>query len=137
MPDWLRDLFNSRDDTQRSLQRAYEQLRSDLIKTRKQLASSIANERKLEKRLTDNKVTPEITARIETELILLKTETQRLKQLMETVESKVQTAYTEKQIHIARSKAQRNDPTKPIVVIIAIITAWALVGVLLHFKAQW
>lgn len=141
MPDWLRKLFRKMDKPQNSLRLAYEELESATIKTRRQVSSSIAKEKKLEKRLAETSISAEKTANLETELILQKTETDGLRVRLESVETEAQDAYVKLQYSIAKLKAARavssSDPTRSIVVIVAIMTVWALIGVFLNLKSHY
>lgn len=141
MPVWLRKVLRKMDNPQISLQLEYEELESAMLKTRRQLSFSIAKEKNLEKRLADTTTNAEKTANLETELILQKTETDGLRKRLETFETEVQQAYVKLQTSVAKLKAARavssSDPTKHIVVIVAIMTVWALIGVFLNLKSHY
>lgn len=141
MPEWLKSLFERIDDPQRMLQSEYLTLQSELVKVRQQYVQVMAAEVQLETKLARNSLTPEETARLETELIKQRTTKQALKLRLETVEAQVQKTYTKKQVQIARQKAKDAstgpDPTKATLIIIAIMTAWALVGVFLNLKSHY
>lgn len=141
MPEWLKSLFERIDDPQRMLQSEYLTLQSELVKVRQQYVQAMATEVQLETKLARNSLTPEETARLETELIKQRTTKQALKLRLETVEAQVQKTYTKKQVQIARQKAKDAsagpDPTKVTLIIIAIMTAWALVGVFLNLKSHY
>jgi phage shock protein A len=141
MPEWLKSLFERIDDPQRMLQSEYLTLQSELVKVRQQYVQAMAAEVQLETKLARNSLTPEETARLETELIKQRTTKQALKLRLETVEAQVQKTYTKKQVQIARQKAKDAsagpDPTKVTLIIIAIMTAWALVGVFLNLKSHY
>jgi phage shock protein A len=141
MPEWLKSLFERIDDPQRMLQSEYLTLQSELVKVRQQYVQAMAAEVQLETKLARNSLTPEETARLETELIKQRTTKQALKLRLETVEAQVQKTYTKKQVQIARQKAKDAstgpDPTKATLIIIAIMTAWALVGVFLNLKSHY
>ncbi len=140
MPEWLKRLFEKMDDPQRMLEGTYTSLQSELNSIRQQHVQSVATQVQLEKKLDNKKITPEETARLETELIKQRTATQALKFRLDTVEAEVQKAYTKKQVWIARQKAMDAghgpDPTKATIVIIAIMTVWALVGVFINLKSH-
>lgn len=141
MPEWLKRVLEKVDEPQRSLQHAYDRLRSEIIKTRQKLVASMAKEKNLENKLTDRKLSPEQTAFLETELITQKAETVKLRLRLETIESEIQQTYTKKQLWQAKRKSQQewtsSDPTRPIMVIIAVMTVWALIGVLLNLKNHY
>lgn len=141
MPEWLKNLFEKLDNPQQMLQSAYQTLQTKLVNVRRQHAQAIATEIQLEKKLADRRITPEETERLETELIKQRAASQALKLRLETVEAEVQKSYTKKQVLIARQKAKDAlrgpDPTKATLIIIAIMTVWALVGVFLNVKRHF
>jgi hypothetical protein len=54
-------------------------------------------------------------------------------------ESEIQKAYTKKQAFLARRKAEEPhfaDPTRATLIIIAIMTAWALIGIFINIKGH-
>lgn len=145
MPDWLKQLFEKFSgklhDPQRMLESTYQNWQSELIDVRQQCAQAIATEVQLERKLADTRITPEDTARLESELINQKAATQALKLRLATVESEFQKIYTKKQVWIAKQRAENasfgSDPYRATLVIIAIMTVWALVGVFLNLKSHY
>ncbi len=145
MPDWLKKLFEKLfdkiDDPQRMLESSYQTLKSDLVKVRQQYAQAIATEVQLEKKLADKQRQPVEIARLEAELIKQRVATESLKLQLETLESDVQKTYAKKQVWIARQKAENAftgpDPHRATLVIIAIMTVWALIGVFVNLKSHY
>jgi phage shock protein A len=141
MPEWLKMLFEKLDNPQRMLESTYQSLQSELVNVRQQCAQAIATEVQLEKKLADKRKTPEEIARLEAELIKQRVTTEALKARLATVESEVQRAYLKKQVWIARQKVQNAqygpDPHRATLVIIAIMTVWALVGVFINLNCHY
>lgn len=142
MSDWLKRLFEKfsekLDDPQRVLESTYQNCQSQLVEVRQQCAQAIATEVQLERKLADKRITPEETARLETELIK---ERAALKLRLTTVEADVQKTYTEKQVWVAKQRVDKassgSDPHRATLVIIAIMTVWALVGVFINLKSHF
>lgn len=141
MPEWLKKLFEKIDDPQRMLESSYQTSQSELVQVRQQVAQAICTEKQLEQRLLDKRNGPEHVAKLETELIKQQTATKALRLRLETLEMEVQKTYTKKQVWIARQKAMDAlygpDPTRATLVIIAIMTVWALVGVFINLKSHY
>ncbi len=149
MPDWLKKLFEKffeklsekLDDPQRMLESTYQNCQFQLLEVRQQCAQAIATEVQLEKKLADKRITPKETARLETELIKQRAAAQTLKLRLAAIESEVQKVYTKKQVLIAKQTAENaslgSDPYRATLIIIAIMTVWALIGVFLNLKSHY
>lgn len=139
MPEWLKKLLNNLDDPQWMLDHSYRELESQIIKLRKEYAASIAREKQVENKLLEKNNTPETIAMLETELIKQRALSNLLVHNMQAKEAEIQKTYTKKQIFIARRKAGEvhpPDPTRITLIIIAIMTAWALIGILINIKGH-
>lgn len=140
MPEWLKKVFYKFNDPQISLQIAYDSLQREIVETRQELDRSIAKEKSLQKQLAMKSISPKQTARLETELIRQRTLSDGLRQRLKVVECEIQKAYTKRQLLIAQKKASEAfsglDPSRPVLVIIAIMTVWAFIGVFLQLRSQ-
>lgn len=145
MPDWLKKLFEKfsekLDDPQRMLESTYQNCQSQLVEVRQQCAQAIATEVQLERKLADKRITPEENAKLETELIKQRAATQALKLRLAKVEADIQKTYTKKQVWVAKQRVDKasfgSDPHRATLVIIAIMTVWALVGVFINLKSHF
>lgn len=125
MSDWRKRLFEKfsekLDDPQRLLESTYQNCQSQLVEVRQQCAQAIATEVQLERKLADKRITPEETARLETELIKERAATQALKLRLTTVETDVQKNYTKKQVWVAKQRDDKassgSDPHRATLVI--------------------
>lgn len=139
MPEWLKKLLNKLEDPQSMLEHSYKELESQVINLRKEYAASKAREMHLERRLADIENSPETTALLETDLIKQRAESDALRNTMYAKEAEIQKVYTKKQVSIARQKSgetHSSDPTRVTLIIIAIMTAWALIGIFINIKGH-
>jgi phage shock protein A len=139
MPEWLKKLLNKLDDPELMLEQSYREFESQVIGLRKEYAASIAREKQLERKLANKGNSPEATATLETELIKQRSVSEAVGNELQNKESEIQKAYTKKQAFLARRKAEEPhfaDPTRATLIIIAIMTAWALIGIFINIKGH-
>lgn len=139
MPEWLKKLLNKFEDPQSMLEHSYKELESQVINLRKEYAASKAREIHLERQLADIENSPETTALLETDLIKQRAASDALRNSMQAKEAEIQKVYTKKQVSIARQKSGEThsaDPTRVTLIIIAIMTAWALIGIFINIKGH-
>ena len=139
MPEWLKKLLNKLEDPQSMLEHSYKELESQIITLRKEYAASIASEKQFERKLAERGNSPETIALLETDLIKQRAVSNALRNSMQAKEAEIQKVYTKKQVSIARQKSgetHSSDPTRATLIIIAIMTAWALLGIFINIKGH-